>query len=68
MRKYTRNSYALLQKLVRNKESYLRQIASSKNDEANDAADDLIDDILATADLIRHVEKLESEKRVPSSL
>lgn len=68
MFKYTRNSHALLQKLIRSKEKFLTQIVNSDNDEANETADILIDDLLATADRIRHIEKLESERPVPSSL
>ncbi len=68
MFKYTKNSHALLQKLIRSKEKFLTQIVNSDNDEANETADILIDDLLATADRIRHIEKLESERRVPSSL
>ena len=68
MFKYSKNSHALLQKLIRSKEKFLTQIVNSENDEANETADILIDDLLATADRIRHIEKLESERRVPSSL
>ena len=68
MFKYSKNSHALLQKLIRSKEKNFTQIVNSENDEANETADILIDDLLATADRIRHIEKLESERRVPSSL
>jgi len=70
--KYSLRSKSLYLKLYQFRDKILDQLSHKCNEEGemetDRISDELIDDLLATADKIRHIEKLEKEKLVPRRL